>query len=100
MLTFSFSQNSIDGSIPTTLGDLVLLNEINLFSNFLTGTIPTQLGLLSNLESLFLHFNELTGSMPAEICALRQVGLEQLTADCGPRGRIECEQPSCCTACF
>jgi hypothetical protein len=96
----SLQSNKISSTIPTVLGSLNMLQTVNLFNNELQGPIPTQLGMLTNLENLFLHFNALTGTMPAQICALRSLGLRQLTADCGPRGRVVCMQPLCCTLCF
>jgi hypothetical protein len=73
---------------------------VNLFNNELRGPIPSQIGTLVNLEFLFLHFNDLTGPMPEEICNLRRVSLRALVADCGPRGKVQCQQPECCTLCF
>jgi Leucine-rich repeat (LRR) protein len=84
------------------LGMLKQLETMNMFSNHFTGTIPSILGNLTKLESLFLHFNDLTGTMPASLCALRagvNGTLQQLSADCGPRGKIACPT-DCCTACF
>jgi hypothetical protein len=97
---FAAQSNGLNGTIPDFLGSLDMLRTINFFDNFLTGDVPSELGLLTNLENLFLHFNPLTGSMPPEICALRAGSLQQLVSDCGPGGTIECEQPTCCTACF
>ena len=97
---FAAQSNRLNGTIPTFVGSLDMLRTINLFDNFLTGEVPSELGLLTNLQNLFLHFNPLTGSMPPEICALRSGSLMQLVSDCGPEGTIECDQPSCCTACF
>jgi hypothetical protein len=96
-------QNEFTSGIPTALGSLTELETLNFFSNMLAGPVPSELGNLLNLENLFLHFNELSGTMPASICALRAdrgVGMiMQLTADCGPRGKIMCPR-DCCTACF
>ena len=96
----ALQSNNITSTIPTIFGELDMLETINLFNNQIRGQIPTQLGNLVRLENLFLHFNELTGTMPPEICALRGFALQQLTADCGPRGRVQCQQPECCTLCF
>jgi Leucine-rich repeat (LRR) protein len=96
----SLQSNNFNNTIPTVLGSLVELETINFFNTELQGMIPTQLGLLVNLENLFLHFTDLTGSMPEEICNLRRLSLTQLVADCGPRGKVQCQQPECCTICF
>ena len=61
------SNQSLNGSIPNTLGDLTNLTQLNLFKNSLTGPIPAQLGDLANLTNLNLSNNSLTGSIPAQL---------------------------------
>ena len=69
------SGNELTGSIPAALGDLELLQILNLgdrwdptsrqwLTNALTGPIPDELGRLKNLWSLTLNGNELTGRIP------------------------------------
>ena len=69
------SGNELTGPIPTALGDLELLQTLNLaerwdptsrqlFTNALTGPIPDEFGRLENLSSLSLGGNELTGRIP------------------------------------
>ncbi|RKO93344.1 hypothetical protein BDK51DRAFT_28997 [Blyttiomyces helicus] len=56
--------NSLAGTIPESLGNLVNLTELNLFNNSLTGTIPESLGNLVNLTELALFSNQLSGTIP------------------------------------
>ena len=69
------SGNDLTGPIPAALGDLKLLQELNLaerwdstsrqwLTNALAGPIPDELGRLENLSSLSLSGNELTGRIP------------------------------------
>ena len=73
--------NGLTGPIPDGLGDLVLLQTLDLgwrwdstsqqfFENALTGPIPPALGRLTNIESLRLDRNDLTGPIPAELADL------------------------------
>ena len=70
------SSNQLTGPIPTELGTLSNLQELQLSSNQLTGPIPTELGTLSNLQELQLSFNQLTGPIPTELGTLSK--LEEL----------------------
>ena len=67
--------NELTGHIPAALGDLELLQTLNLgarwdptsrqwFTNALIGPIPAELGHLENLKQLSLWRNELTGRIP------------------------------------
>ena len=42
--------NNLAGSIPSELGDLASLRELDLYRNRLTGPIPPELGKLANLS--------------------------------------------------
>ena len=59
--------NNLTGSIPTQLGNLTEMIQLDLHHNDLSGSIPSQLGNLSNLEYLALRANELSGPIPAEL---------------------------------
>ena len=61
------SENQLSGTIPSALGILSNLIELSLRSNELTGTIPPELGRLANLEALYLWDNELSGTIPTEL---------------------------------
>ena len=63
-------ENELTGPIPTELGRLANLTELNLFRNELTGSIPPELGNLTNLMWLDLRQNELTGPIPPELSNL------------------------------
>jgi len=61
------SGNQLSGCIPSSLGNLVHLASLDLDANRLTGSIPSSLGNLVNLGSLHLAFNRLTGSIPPSL---------------------------------
>ena len=59
--------NNLTGSIPTQLGNLTEMIQLDLHHNELSGSIPAALGNLSNLEYLALRANELSGPIPAAL---------------------------------
>jgi len=70
-LSFDSASNyTISGTIPTEMGSLSSLEEVNLSNNALSGTIPKEVGTLKHLTNLVLDSNELTGPIPAEITSL------------------------------
>ena len=101
-----FASNNFDGTLPSNYGSSPALRDLFLSGNQLSGTIPEiQVGQLSMLTELLLEDNKFSGSMAESICNLRTDGqgiLEDLWVDCAmdANPRIECDAPSCCTACF
>lgn len=64
--------NSLNGSIPATLGNLTDLISLDLWDNLLTGPIPTTLGSISTLQYLYvppppLFFNKIS------MCSFRRL---------------------------
>ena len=66
----SLPQESLKGTLPTTLGLIKSLVMIILSNNTLYGTIPTSLGDLSSLKTLDLKSNQFSGKLPATLCEL------------------------------
>ena len=62
-------QTNFFPSLPTEIGGLVSLRELRMGDNAaLVGTIPTEIGLLTNLELLDLELNNfMTGTIPTEL---------------------------------
>jgi Leucine-rich repeat (LRR) protein len=57
--------NNLSGAIPSSLGNLTGLQNLNLFDNRLTGKIPSSFSDLTNLQTLFLGRNQLSDSIPS-----------------------------------
>ncbi|TVU21720.1 hypothetical protein EJB05_31375, partial [Eragrostis curvula] len=70
LVFIDISNNAFHGSIPDAIGELVLLNVLNLSHNSFTGPIPSLLGQLKLLEALDLSSNELSGEIPQELASL------------------------------
>ena len=58
-------ENQLTGSIPSSLGNLDRVWQLNLGQNRLTGSIPPELADMDDLVSIFLRGNQLTGCIPA-----------------------------------
>ena len=71
--------NELSGEIPVELGNLASLKRLVLNTNQLTGPIPSELGALASLQYLYLSYNELSGEIPSELGDLSS--LEILTLD-------------------
>jgi hypothetical protein len=56
--------NDLQGSIPETLYDLDILEELYLYQNNLTGTLSSKIGNWNNMTRLHLSHNRLNGPIP------------------------------------
>ncbi len=59
--------NGLSGAIPQELGNLARLEFLTLYGNGLSGLIPTELANLSELESLYLGENQFSGPIPPSL---------------------------------
>lgn len=55
------SNNKISSPLPSGLGMMTKLQDLELETNYFTGSIPTEMYSLTNLQNLYLHDNILTG---------------------------------------
>lgn len=69
----------LNGALPSSIGDLVLLQDLYLEYNRLSGAIPLELSTLSGLQYLWLSGNQLSGAIPPELAGL--TGLRVLQMD-------------------
>ncbi|KAL8505805.1 hypothetical protein ACS0TY_016872 [Phlomoides rotata] len=59
------SNNRINGTIWSEIGQLKQLHVLDLSRNNISGTIPSSISNMMNLETLDLSFNNLSGSIPS-----------------------------------
>ncbi|GKV36496.1 hypothetical protein SLEP1_g44622 [Rubroshorea leprosula] len=64
---------NLEGSIPTSIGNLSQLTSLDLYSNNLSGQIPSSLANLTQLTTLGLSENQFSGPIPASIGNLSQL---------------------------
>eukprot|EP00607_Mallomonas_marina_P006753 CAMPEP_0182439818 /NCGR_PEP_ID=MMETSP1167-20130531/86670_1 /TAXON_ID=2988 /ORGANISM="Mallomonas Sp, Strain CCMP3275" /LENGTH=1314 /DNA_ID=CAMNT_0024633607 /DNA_START=1523 /DNA_END=5467 /DNA_ORIENTATION=- len=69
----SLRSTSLYGTLPTTIGLLSTLRELDLSGNRITGSIPSTLGLLTNLRKLILANNGLSNEVPSELNSLTSI---------------------------
>ena len=70
--------NGLTGELPTELGNISGLKELDLSGNRLTGRFPAELGELPNLRKLLLGGNSLTGCVPDGLRDVRVNDLDKL----------------------
>ncbi|GLR17064.1 T9SS type A sorting domain-containing protein [Portibacter lacus] len=61
---FDFSQNEMTGSVPNSIGNMVLLKHLNLSSNDFTGSFPGFVSSYNRLQFLDLSDNRISGCIP------------------------------------
>ncbi|KAI9100813.1 hypothetical protein K1719_024175 [Acacia pycnantha] len=70
LIDLDISYNNLNGTIPTTIGSLHNIVYLHLSHNNLAGTIPTQIGTHHKLTYLYLSRNNFTGTIPSEFGTL------------------------------
>ena len=72
LASLGLDSDSLTGSIPSQIGQLVSLTYLELvYNNALTGSIPSEIGLLTSLRDLRLYNNSLTAGiiLSSSMCA-------------------------------
>ncbi|XP_010427417.1 PREDICTED: probable leucine-rich repeat receptor-like protein kinase IMK3 [Camelina sativa] len=70
---FSFSHNRIRGTLPSEISKLTKLRTMDISSNSIGGKIPETIGNISSLTHLDLSQNKLTGEIPNSISDLNSL---------------------------
>ena len=64
------ANNAVSGRLPGALGELVLLEELNLSGNVLSGPVPDSLSTLTALSVVNMSDNQLSGPVPLAVASL------------------------------
>ncbi|KAH0678671.1 hypothetical protein KY284_019756 [Solanum tuberosum] len=70
LLFLNVSQNSLEGEVPSDIGELKVIIALDLSSNYFSGMLPSRLGDLLNLQSLDLSNNSFFGQIPLSLANL------------------------------
>jgi Leucine-rich repeat (LRR) protein len=70
---FYAHDNNLNGTIPTSMGDMTSLIDLQLHSNSLTGSVPNEFTMLTNLTDLQLQDNNLNGIYSSGLCSMSQL---------------------------
>ncbi|KAK3429743.1 hypothetical protein EUGRSUZ_E01234 [Eucalyptus grandis] len=66
-------RTNVSGEIPASIGNLSLLNSLDIGYCYFSGLIPSSMGNLSHLTELFLDGNNLQGQIPVSFANLTQL---------------------------
>ncbi|SMO50641.1 leucine-rich repeat domain-containing protein [Gracilimonas mengyeensis] len=72
-LSLRYNWETMNGQLPSEIGDLDALRILNLYGNNFSGSIPEEIGQLTKLRYLSLGNNEFSGSIPEELADLTQL---------------------------
>jgi Leucine-rich repeat (LRR) protein len=64
---FDVSNNSLEGVLPSDIGRMIKLKQLNLARNGFSGQLPNELSKLIDLEYLDLSNNKFTGNIPDKL---------------------------------
>lgn len=73
IFSVGLNNKTLSGTIPSSLGNLIYANAIELASNQLAGSIPSSIGNLLPLQYFYLASNGLSGNIPDSIGNLNRL---------------------------
>ncbi|GMI76904.1 hypothetical protein like AT4G37250 [Hibiscus trionum] len=72
------SNNSFNGSLPLSIFNATQLRSLDLSNNSISGSIPETIGRLQNLQFLNISDNALTGALPATLATVQNLTVVSL----------------------
>ena len=86
----------ITGSIPSEIGSIVPLEELDLTNTGVSGELPTELGSLFDLEIVYLQGTDITGNLNDLFCTATNDWTFLVSNCLGNEATVSCV---CCTTC-
>jgi hypothetical protein len=78
LLELELGRNFFTGKIPTTVGNMTSLEVFEIADNQITGLIPSEIGLLENLQVFIIDTNTIDSPIPAEMGELASLGKKRI----------------------
>lgn len=88
------SWNSLNGSIPFSIGDLTLMTNLAISNNYLSGKIPDFWNGMSNIYSIDMSNNSLSGTIPRSMGSIPTLLFLMLSSN-NLSGEIPIELKNC-----
>ncbi|KAF8010336.1 hypothetical protein BT93_J1075 [Corymbia citriodora subsp. variegata] len=79
--SLNLSKTNFSGEIPTSIGNLSLLNELIASDCYFSGSLPSSMGNLSHLTDVELDRNNLQGQIPVSFANLTQLSVLLLSSN-------------------
>ncbi|CAL4984003.1 unnamed protein product [Urochloa decumbens] len=73
LIQLNINDNTISGSIPADISNLLNLEYLDLSKNSFTGSLPSSLGRLKNMNLFYVFGNEMSGPVPLTIGNLTEL---------------------------
>ena len=72
------TSNQLSSTLPSFLGSFSALMRLRVGENLFSGTIPSSFGSISTLQDLSVFSNALTGTIPPSVCSLTNLKIMEL----------------------
>ncbi|XP_021637543.2 probable LRR receptor-like serine/threonine-protein kinase At3g47570 [Hevea brasiliensis] len=79
-ISLNLAHNQFTGSLPSVVGNLKGLGELDVSWNEFSGELPASLGSCTSLEKLYMEHNFFQGSLPSSFSSLK--GVQYLDLSC------------------
>ncbi|KAJ1276042.1 hypothetical protein BS78_05G183800 [Paspalum vaginatum] len=81
LIQLNINDNTISGSIPADIGNLVNLQSLDFSKNSFTGSLPPSMGRLTNMNLFYVFDNKMSGSLPLIVGNLTELIALDLTGN-------------------
>ena len=73
VVSLDLQQNNLNGTVPSSIGNLTAVTFLSLRNNNLSGSLPVEIGNMAEMRDLDFAFNNLSGEIPESIGNLTEL---------------------------